>query len=238
MNLAQMFTTVATPLQAVMMDRSLCITHQFCNDQAINLLKDSGRDEDAFMLAAFYEPLQYGVVWADQGWKNISHFLNPCTRRGLWRFPSAAHGYIHYFKLALKNMRRGSMGTAVFYLGAAAHLVQDMCVPHHAAGVLFDGHKRYELWVEEHLKECVRWRPSIAGTGETPYARLFSNAAAAVKLYPYVREEASESDYWQATEILLPLAQQSTASLFIHFAAQLKQAGYCHTIKNFTTLSA
>ncbi len=32
----------------------------------------------------------------------------------------------------------------MFYLGAALHLVQDMCVPHHSLGIIFDGHKEFE----------------------------------------------------------------------------------------------
>ncbi len=123
-------------------DSSYCVTHQYCNDQALGILQKNGFIKEAMLLAAYYQQLQNGVIWADLNWKNIHHFLHPTTRRGFWHFSNAACDYQQFFSMAIKHIRQGCIESSIFYLGAAANLVQDMCVPHHAKCQLFDGHKR------------------------------------------------------------------------------------------------
>jgi len=203
-------------------DHAYCTTHQYCNDQALAILQKNGLIQEVVLLSAYYKQLQDGVVWADLNWKNIHHFLNPQTRRGFWHFSNAALDYLQCINTAMKYVRLGCMREAIFYLGAAAHLVQDMCVPHHAKCQLFDGHKKYEIWVEKHLEDF-----SGVQQGEivvaNPVGILFKNAATALDLYSYVDAEAKEEQYKQATEILLPLANQSTVNLFCYFFARVKK---------------
>lgn len=203
-------------------DRSYCITHQYCNDQALAILQENGFIHEVMLLRVYYEQLQDGVVWADLNWKNIHHFLHPHTRRGFWHFSNAALDYLQCINAAIQYVRQGCMRQAIFYLGAAAHLVQDMCVPHHAKCQLFDGHKKYEVWVEKHLPEF-----SFSQPGEmhfsNPVRILFENAGTALDLYSYVSAEAGVKQYKQATEVLLPLANQSTVNLFYYFFTRVKK---------------
>lgn len=203
-------------------DRSCCTTHQYCNDKALDILHHHGFIQEVMLLGAYYKQLQDGVVWADSNWKNIHHFLHPHTRRGFWHFSNAAIDYLQCFNTSIKLIKQGHMGDAVFYLGAAAHLVQDMCVPHHAKCQLFDGHKKYEVWVEKNLHDF-----SFSGKSKisflNPVRVLFEDAATALKLYKYVSAEVGVDKYEQATEILLPLANQSTANLFCYFFAQTRK---------------
>lgn len=203
-------------------DRSYCITHQYCNDQALAILQDKGFIREGILLHRYYKQLQDGVVWADLNWKNIHHFLHPQTRRGFWHFSNAALDYLQCINTAMKYVRLGCMKEAIFYLGAAAHLVQDMCVPHHAKCQLFDGHKKYELWVEKNLQDF-----SFAQKDEirfsNPVGILFENGATALDLYSYVSAEASVEQYKKATEVLLPLANQSTVNLFCYFFTRVKK---------------
>ncbi|MBP2625299.1 MAG: phospholipase nuclease [Firmicutes bacterium] len=205
-----------------LIDRSYCITHQYCNDQALAILRENGFIHEVMLIGAYYEQLQDGVVWADLNWKNIHHFLHPKTRRGFWHFSNAALDYLQCINTAIKYVRLGYMREAIFYLGAAAHLVQDMCVPHHAKCQLFDGHKKYEVWVEKNLQDL-----SFSQKGEigfsNPVAILFENASTALDLYSYVSAEASVEQYKKATEVLLPLANQSTVNLFCYFFARVKK---------------
>jgi phospholipase C len=207
-------------LQSV--DLSCCITHQYCNDQALDILQQHGFIREVVLLGTYYKQLQVGVVWADSNWKNIHHFLHPHTRRGFWHFSNAAFDYIQAFNTAIRYMKQGYMGNAIFYLGAAAHLVQDMCVPHHARCQLFDGHKKYELWVEKNLHEfSFPQKSSIPFIN--PVKGLYRNAAIALELYSCVSAEAGADKYEKATEVLLPLANQSTANLFWYFFSQVRK---------------
>jgi phospholipase C len=203
-------------------DSSYCVTHQYCNDQALGILQKNGFIKEAMLLAAYYQQLQNGVIWADLNWKNIHHFLHPTTRRGFWHFSNAACDYQQFFSMAIKHIRQGCIESSIFYLGAAAHLVQDMCVPHHAKCQLFDGHKKYELWVEKNLPN-FSFTQNVEIAGTNPSGILVKNAATALELYPYVNAEAEIEQYKQATAILLPLTNQSTANLFCYFFARVKK---------------
>ncbi len=215
--------TFATgPIQHMIIP-SRCITHQYCNDKALAAYQESGFNDEAKFLKAFYSQLQLGVVWADQNWQNIHHFLDPNTRRGVWQFSNAAFQYISHYKMAVKYLRRGYLDKAVFYLGAAAHLVQDMCVPHHAKCKLFDGHKQYEDWVERNYLK-IPMLVSYESSVNNPLYDMFSNAAVALDFYDYVTYGAGEEKFRMATEILLPLAQKSTILLFMYFIEQAKSS--------------
>lgn len=203
-------------------DPSYCTTHQYCNEQALNILQHNGFIQETVLLRNYYKQLQDGVIWADLNWKNIHHFLHPKTRRGFWHFSNAAGDYLEFFNTAIKFVRQGCMKEAIFYLGAAAHLVQDMCVPHHAKCQLFDGHKKYEIWVERHLHE-LSFTQNANIPMVNPVGVLLKNAETALELYSYVNADARNDQYQKATEILLPLANQSTANQFCYFFARAKK---------------
>lgn len=210
--------------RTVAIDPSCCITHQYCNDRALGILQEQGFIKETLLLGIYYKQLQDGVIWADLNWKNIHHFLHPKTRRGFWRFSNAAGDYLQFFSLAVKCMEEWRIEDAIFYLGAAAHLVQDMCVPHHARCQLFDGHKKYEMWVEQNLQ--FFFPPKM---GEivivNPAGLLIDNAAIAWEFYNEVNGEAGVEQYQKATEVLLPLAQKSTVNLFCYFFNAVKKLG-------------
>jgi phospholipase C len=218
-------------------DASYCITHQYCNDQALVILKNNGFMQEAMLLGAYYKQLQNGVIWADLNWKNIHHFLHPHTRRGFWHFSNAACDYLQFFTLAIKCVRQGCVGDAIFYLGAAAHLVQDMCVPHHAKCQLFDGHKKYEEWVEKNLQKFSFSQDEEIDVSN-PIGILVKNAATALDLYSYVNAEAGIQQYKMATAILLPLANQSTANLFCYFFARIKKITGASSLESLLTTLA
>ena len=124
-----------------------CRTHFFCNESALAIMEFLGNHQEAHFIKSHLEHLNAGTCWADTGYRNISHFFNPTTRKGLWNFPSAAVTLSKFVRQAIKFSHKANMSKALFYTGAAAHLIQDMCVPHHSCGLLFDGHKEFENWV-------------------------------------------------------------------------------------------
>ncbi|MCE5284580.1 MAG: hypothetical protein LLG02_01850 [Pelosinus sp.] len=80
-----MLTFTTSPIQRII-DTSRCITHQYCNDQALVLYEAIGFSQEAMLLKAYYGQLQLGVVWADQDWKNIHHFLQLVPNKDFGNF--------------------------------------------------------------------------------------------------------------------------------------------------------
>jgi phospholipase C len=194
----------------------LCPTHWFINESALEFLASAGYKHDVDLIFPYLENLQAGVAWADSGYKNISHFFNPETKKGIWGFASAACDFIKYLNKADSNNRKGNMAEAMFYVGAAAHLLQDLCVPHHTCGLLFDGHKEYESWVEQKFTNYQIYTDSIEDHFKKPFSLLFSNAITSANSIHLVLQD-NETNYDTATRILLPLAQYSTAGLLHWF---------------------
>lgn len=218
---AKLVLATTSPLQSLL-DRP-GITHEFCNRQAIVILRNDGFEKYAALLEEYLPHLNAGVLWADQGWKNVSHYYQPTTNKGLWRFSSALDEFEQYYALAIEYVRKHNLAKACFYLGAASHLLQDMCVPHHVCCKVLDGHKQYEAWAQE---QRFQYAVDSKGCylGDSSVQTLFhSNAATAADLLNWVAAGSSARTYHQATEITLPLAQRSTAAFFHQFAVLLSQ---------------
>jgi phospholipase C len=212
---AKVLLAMARPLQDII-DRP-GVAHEFCNRQAVKILRTDGFDDCADILEQYMQQLNAGVYWADTGWKNVCHYYEPLTGKGLWHFKTALEEFDRYMMAAAGLMQDGKYGKSVFFLGAAAHLAQDLCVPHHARAKLFHGHKEYETWASRNFTSFA-----VAGEGsysEKKLLRLWPlhNACQAADMLDMVDSGASESSYFQATQILLPLAQRTTAGLFKQF---------------------
>jgi phospholipase C len=218
-----LFLAAVSPLQGVL-DRP-GVTHEFCNQQALEILRADGFTRYADFLQQFRQELNRGVYWADKGWKNIHHYYVPGSGRGLWQFAGAIDQFAAYYRLALHTLRRGDLSKAAFLVGAAAHLVQDLCVPHHARAKMFDGHKQYESWAAEQCADYAVASQGVYSEGRPAYCLLEANAAAAADFLDAVNHEGDEAGYRRATAVLLPLAQRTTAGLLWRFADEAAKAG-------------
>ncbi|MGB9802358.1 MAG: zinc dependent phospholipase C family protein [Desulfofundulus sp.] len=213
-SIAKRFLAVAAPLQNLV-DRG-GITHTFCNQQALDILEQDGLQEQARLLRKHLVTFNQGTLWADRGWKCFAHYLDPHSGRGLGCWPDAAGECEEYFQHALFYWHKGRKDLAIFYLGVAAHLVQDLCVPHHACGIAFNGHQRYEAWVQNH---CGLFRISRGGYYQVASHAgdwVYTNARVARDYYPRVN-----TDYQETTRVLLGLAQRTTAGFVAHFLSQV-----------------
>jgi Zinc dependent phospholipase C. len=218
-----LFLTAVSPLQG-MLDRP-GITHEFCNRQALQILRNDGFTRYADFLQQYQQELNRGVYWADEGWKNIHHYYEPCSGRGLWHFAGALDNFAAYYRMALYALRQGDQSRAAFFIGAAAHLVQDVCVPHHARAKLLDGHKHYEVWAANRYADYAVAAQGVYGEGREPGWLLTVNAGAAADFLDLVTGEAGEPGYHRATTVLLPMAQRATAGLLARFAAEAAKLG-------------
>ncbi len=215
-----MLGTFSAPIQYLLEyphdPKYLCITHKACNLEALKLIKASGNVETSAILEDNLLQLQEGVKWADLEFKNINHFFDPVTRKGLWRFSPSVYDFSVYLSKACRHANNQDISSSFFYLGAATHLLQDMAVPHHVCGYLFNGHKKFENWVQCHLEE-FSCPPNQIKQVKKPLDLLLHSATIAREFMSLVGESATENQYRYAAQNLLPIAQASSADLFEWF---------------------
>lgn len=85
------------------------------------------------------------------------HFHNWWTHRGRqWIVgSSAATNAERAFKTAMTAWQANDRATAVYWLGAAVHLLGDSCVPQHQFFAANPFHHDYELWVQQHQDDLA-----------------------------------------------------------------------------------
>lgn len=211
---AKLLLAAVSPFQSLFDQPS--ITHEFLNKQAVAILLNDGATDCGAFFKTYLPQLNAGVYWADSGWKNVSHYYEPLTGKGLWRFSTALDDFSAYFKAALSFAWQNNLAKSAFFLGAAAHLLQDLCVPHHARARLFSGHKEYENWVKGNLTSFAVPNDGLYLTTADPYSLLINNAVIAADYLDWVTEE-NHTRFHTVTTHLLPRAQRTTAGLFERF---------------------
>lgn len=209
----------ASPIQALVQRPG--VTHSFCNRQAVRILLSDGYGRGAQLVGRHLENLDAGSAWVDRGWRSSGHFYDPDSNRGLWRWPSALEFCRVYYWRAVANWKRGAPARAFFYLGAATHLVQDLCVPHHSAGKLFDGHREFEDLARERALSHPCRSGGLYDLACEPGSWVAANANFSKGFLPLVRSSAPDVDKEDAIAVLLPRAQRSTAGFLAFFAEQV-----------------
>jgi len=216
---AKLVLTAMSPFQTLFDPPG--VTHEFCNQQAIQILHNDGFELQSQFLTEYLTEMNAGVYWADTGWRNVSHYFEPVKGRGLWQFMNAIDAFTDYYQQAIHHMHRGNYKQAIFLLGASAHLVQDVCVPHHARAKVFSGHKEYESWVQQHYHNYAVQDKGLYTDDTNLTMQLFKNATIAADLFDWINLDKGIMNYHETTSILLPLAQRSTAGLFLTFVTQI-----------------
>lgn len=197
-------------------------THGFINQQALSILKTDGRQREAGWLGWYSEPFNQGCDWADTGWKNVGHMYDPETGMGLKNCPSAPQLVREYWDLAARYFHECDMNQAAFYLGAAAHLVQDLCVPHHAAARVFAGHKAFESYARHYRHLFAVHAGGIYDLARTPEGWVLHNADYARAHYSHcLTSDLEKVTIHQAVADLLPRAQRTTAGFVAFFLAAM-----------------
>lgn len=214
-NLAKQLLAVTGVVQRLVHTAGL--THNYCNEQAAIILEADGYPQAARQIQTHLKELKEGVAWADRAWKNSSHFFNPLTGKGFWRWPNALLECHLHFHRAQKEWEAHHHSKAMFFLGAAAHLVQDLCVPHHVRGDIFNGHQDFESWAEANRNYFSVNSGGIYNLGETPGAWVAANALFSDQYYPLVAENSKQINYPLASKVLLSRAQRTTAGFFLFF---------------------
>ena len=215
--MTKLILATASPLQYFI--DSPGVTHVHCLGQAYIALENDGKEDVVKLFKAHHASLTKGLYWADRGWKNVNHFYSHPDKQGIIRWPGATAECQYYFNRAFTYFPR-NVDKGMFFLGAALHIVQDMCVPHHSLGIVFDGHKEFETWATEN------WAKFPATSGMySPYTHpaqwIDHNANISGPLYPLVSlaEGCSEKSYNKASKILIALTIATSAG-FLNFALE------------------
>lgn len=207
------FTASSPPAQG---GREFGGTHAFINEQGREILFNDGYRKAANFYKMFASQLDAGVLWIDRGLKSACHHYDPDTGSGMWFWPTAAEKCSDFFSKAQNLWRSKKHARAMFFLGAATHLVQDLCVPHHAVCRLFGGHVNYEGWAEKRKLDYKVDRGGIYDISGNPEDWIVDNARLA-KEHLFLVDNNSTEDYHRATKALLPRAQFTTAGFLLLF---------------------
>lgn len=134
-------------------------THQFIFEQARKILRNDGYKSIADFLDSI-DPssgltyLEILIKGSDENDRLIAasqHYMDPMDHRGLWFIwyqKSAGTLCQERFNQAILDWQRGDYYNAMYNLGWATHLLQDVSVPHHAWTTYLFGHGKYEGWVD------------------------------------------------------------------------------------------
>ena len=197
-------------------------THIFINNQAAQILKNDGMLDVLGIIEKYRRYIDMGNLWADKGWKYLAHYYSPDTGKGIIPFITAATECQSYLDGALYCWNSGNKQKSMFYLGAAAHIVQDMCVPHHAKGIAFNGHRKFELWIMNNKEKFRAKKDGLYRYFKSINDLINYNANTAQKYYNDV-SSFNIGGYTKAGSNLLTLAQRATACLYNHFLCRTKQ---------------
>ncbi|WP_425447069.1 zinc dependent phospholipase C family protein [Dethiothermospora halolimnae] len=201
-----------------------CKVHIFINNNSLRLLKEHGYDYEHMFYRNHIKELNKGVVWADQDFKSINHFYSPKKTKGLYGHSNAKILTYNYYEKAIGYYKRGNIKLSIFYLGACAHIIQDMTVPQHVNIRLLDSHRQYENFVKityDIVEEFTSRDKPIVFNELNHYLRF--NAKNAIKIYKESRNlKSNKAKYHNVTKCILPLAQRTTAGLLVMFLKDVK----------------
>lgn len=197
-----------------------CRVHLFIQENALDILKQYGYNHQYDLFEEFLPQINLGLVWADQDFKSYHHFYNPMVKRGKFGYEDNAMTVTkRYYNRALKYFAMENYERAMFYFGAACHIVQDLTIPQHAKGKLLDSHRQFEVYVKENYTKVKRFKssdtPLIFDTIDHYVTHNSTNALHIDQLYRTINDDTSRF-YLTATKSI-GLAQRSTAGCMIMF---------------------
>jgi phospholipase C len=199
--------------------RAECKVHMFINNQSIKILKNDGHLKAYSFMSPYINNINAGVVWADQDLKSSDHFYNPDTDRGLYGSSNAKKECMAYYTRALNEYFHGNIKNAMFYFGAASHLIQDLTVPQHANVKLLNSHRSYEKWIIRVHKHHDEFKISEDGIYLNSLKRYIDlNSREAISAYKkYSHEKNRHLRFYKITSEVLIMAQKTTAGFMLKF---------------------
>lgn len=202
-----------------------CTVHKFIIMQSIEILKNDGYVKEYELFKKYIKSINEGVTWADQDFKSSNHFYHPEKERGLYGFSDALTECCKYYKHSINYFEAGDIHKAMFYLGAACHLVQDSTVPHHVNNKLLKSHRKFELWIVSKLMSDYSFE---AFSGVVRYNSvkdyIINNAIMANSTYLKYRNLQNKEERYAAIAIsIVKEAQRTSAGLMLNYFEDIKK---------------
>ncbi|MDA8228257.1 MAG: zinc dependent phospholipase C family protein [Desulfitobacterium hafniense] len=199
------------------------LTHVYFLEQAYSVLENDGKERIASFFRPYHKQIHKGLLWADHGWKNVSHYYSKPDQEGSQNWPGATAEAQYYFNKSLSFLTK-DVFKGMFFLGACLHLIQDMCVPHHSKGIIFDGHKEFETWATENWKKHSVTSGGLYLAFSHPSQWIEYNARISEDYYPLVslRAKCDEATYKEAAQSLIPLTIRTTSGFLDSMVTSLK----------------
>ena len=217
--MAKMLLAPVGPLQYLL--NTPGVAHIYSLEDAYRILEGDSKQKVADFFQRYTVYLEKGLLWADRGWKNVCHYYSRPGKQGGVRWPGAAAECQYYYNKAIflsyKDILKG-----MFFVGAALHLVQDMCVPHHSLGSVFDGHQEFEKWATNHWDQFrTKAYTGIYPSFSHPAQWIDYNSEQASPLYSLVSLDkgCTSETYTEAANRLIPLTIATSAG-FLDFVYQ------------------
>ncbi len=206
-------------------------THQFINDQIPVILWNDGYPYlSKYFSGPNLEQMKRGSIRADETiWDSREHYMHPSSHEGFLGFKSAGQLARERFSAAISHWNSGNRNSALYELGWAMHLVQDLTVPHHAALTALDYHSEYEQWVlDNQYKYYVTsggiynfdsYLPGHYDDESDPFDWVDYNAHYSYDHFSYVNGPNGQdgNDYDYAASLLLSRAQRTSAGFVFMF---------------------
>lgn len=196
-----------------------CTVHKYINIRGLELLKIEGYEKEYKFFKKYIGNLNEGVSWADQDFKSSNHFYHFNKNKGLFGFSNALTECERYYKKAITFLKRNEIEKAMFYFGAACHLVQDVTVPQHVNNKLLKSHRKFEMWIISKLFNDYSFK---ADNGINKYKSvedfIKNNAYMANNIYiksSYIYD--TDQRYQVIASKILIEAQKSTAGFMVLF---------------------
>lgn len=178
-------------------------THHMILDQAKVILANDGKAAYANFLDSTYpgSSESYLAIMKKGNDENDDilqaepreHFMDPCDHEGWSDLKSAGTLCQEKFNSAVIYWNNGDKYNAMYYLGWAAHCLQDICVPQHAFPTIVRGHSDYETWVTDYqnnYKVTSGGVYSFSAFGGQYYSRHYGDARTAWDWVDYNAHEA------------------------------------------------
>lgn len=196
-----------------------CEVHRFINNQGVEILKNDGYIDTYNLMSKYMKEINEGTIWADQDFKSANHFYNPETGRGLYGNSNAFREIMTYYGKALNLYYNGDVRDAMFYFGAACHIIQDLTVPQHVNVRLLDKHRQYERWIIRTYKEHDLFKAYRNGIYLKTIPEFIEyNSRHAICAYKkFLYEKNRQIKFFKTTSVILVLAQKTTAGAMLKF---------------------
>lgn len=210
---------VVSPIKRTI-KKTECEVHLYIQENALEILNINGYHDEFKLFKEYKSKMNEGLVWADQDFKCYQHFYNPKEEKGMYGYDENALTVCNnYYSKSIKYFKLEDYDKSMFYFGALCHIIQDLTIPQHAKGKLFDNHRQFESYIKENYRTIKRFKCTeepIILNSVADYADY--NSLNAIK-FDFMHKDITDlnTKFYLIALKSITLAQKTTAGCMIMF---------------------